>query len=86
MIAAVLSPDAWLRSGIRHRLTSMDGFEGVTGFTRFSRDGEAQKSPFLLQIQGDGFIEIDMSDRTIGARKAPPVPPPPQVWRGGGVP
>jgi ABC-type branched-subunit amino acid transport system substrate-binding protein/predicted negative regulator of RcsB-dependent stress response len=86
MIAAVLSPDAWLRSGIRHRLTSMDGFEGVTGFTRFSSDGEAQKSPFLLQIQGDGFIEIDMSDPTIGARKAPPVPPPPPVWRGVGAP
>ncbi len=82
MIAAVLSPEAWLRSGIRHRLTSMDGFEGVTGFTRFSRDGEAQKSPFLLQIQGDGFIEIDMSDPAIGARKNPPVPPPPPVWRG----
>jgi ABC-type branched-subunit amino acid transport system substrate-binding protein len=88
MIATLLSPDAWLRSGIRHRLLTMDGFDGVTGYTRFAKNGEAEKVPFLLQIRGEGFHEIEASSRDGGMPPAQAIPPPPPpIWSGlsGGV-
>ncbi|MFZ7125908.1 MAG: penicillin-binding protein activator [Desulfobacterales bacterium] len=78
LLAAVLSPDAWLRTGIRHRLTTMDGFDGVTGFTRFNINGEAEKTPVLMQVQEGRFAEIDVASPALIRSDAdfPPPPPP----------
>lgn len=83
MLATVLSPDAWLRSGIRYRLMTMDGFEGVTGYTRFNSAGDAEKAPFLLQVRKDAFFEMDLSEPVRWSAEADGMPmPPPPVWKG----
>jgi hypothetical protein len=80
MIAALLSPDAWLRSGTRHRLLTMDGFDGITGFTRFSREGEAEKVPFMLQVRNRGFQELESGTFDRWTSSGSEVPPP--IWTG----
>lgn len=52
-------PDLRFRADIRAALSSEEGFEGVTGHTRFDATGEAAKRTFLLQIAGDEFVEVD---------------------------
>ena len=51
--------DVRFRGDIRSALTHVNGFNGVTGFTRFDENGEAVKRAFLLQIDGDEFVELD---------------------------
>ena len=47
------------RDDIKFALRNMAPHNGITGWTRFDDRGEAQKNLFLLQIVGDGFVEIE---------------------------
>jgi len=75
MLRIMLDPDVWLRAGIRHALLQATPAEGVTGSVAFNGNGEPTKELVLLQIDGNGFVEIDPSQRPVD--KAGPVPPPP---------
>jgi branched-chain amino acid transport system substrate-binding protein len=75
MLHTLLDPDIWLRAGIRHALRQAKPAEGVTGNVTFDGNGEPTKELVLLQVSGNGFVEIDPSQRP--AAKAGPVPPPP---------
>jgi len=47
------------KGALKERLLNIHPFPGVTGLTRFSSDGDAQKTLYLLQVKGDGFTEIE---------------------------
>ncbi|MBL0731743.1 MAG: penicillin-binding protein activator [Desulfosarcina sp.] len=50
--------DVSFRSTIKNKLTSITGFEGITGHTRFTKNGDVEKKLYLLNIKGKKFIEI----------------------------
>jgi ABC-type branched-subunit amino acid transport system substrate-binding protein len=78
MLQTLLHPDAWLRSGIRHRLRQGVPIEGVTGSVAFDRSGEPTTELTLLEIRGDDFVEIDPGQRPSIAtsENLPPIPAP----------
>lgn len=59
LFQAVSRPHIRYRNDIRDELLSMEGFPGVTGYTRFDENGEAQKKLHLLRIKGKGFVELN---------------------------
>jgi len=40
-------------------MMNLQDFQGVTGTTSFDHTGNAHKELYLLQIQGDKFIEME---------------------------
>ena len=78
MLNAMLDPNVWLRAGIRHTLMKAVPVEGVTGKVTFDGTGEPVKDLVLLQIEGNGFIEIDPSRAPVKGRfdDIPPAPLP----------
>jgi ABC-type branched-subunit amino acid transport system substrate-binding protein len=54
----VTRPDVRFRNDIRKALLDANGFDGVTGLTRFDETGEALKRAYLLRIEGDEFVEM----------------------------
>ncbi len=48
------------RPAFRRALLDLEGFPGATGVTTFSIDGEAEKQPFLLTVEGDQIVEIEL--------------------------
>jgi ABC-type branched-subunit amino acid transport system substrate-binding protein len=50
--------DVSFRSTIKKELTRMEGFDGITGHTRFTKNGDVEKRLYLLTIKGKKFIEI----------------------------
>jgi len=56
---AVSRPHIRYRNDIREELLSMEGFSGVTGYTRFDENGEVQKKLHLLRIKGKQFVELE---------------------------
>ena len=46
------------RDDLRRALIEMHPFDGVTGETRFRQNGEVDKAPFLLTIQGDRTVPL----------------------------
>lgn len=80
LLLAIQQPDVHLRTGIRNALRGLREFDGVTGVTGFDTSGEALKRPFLLQVQDDGFVELDPRRPPAWSptrRRIPPPPPPP---------
>jgi branched-chain amino acid transport system substrate-binding protein len=78
MLQAMLDPDVWLRAGIRHALLQIKSVEGVTGNVTFNGNREPTKELVLLQIDGNGFVEIDPSQPPAdkaGPENLPPAPP-----------
>jgi branched-chain amino acid transport system substrate-binding protein len=55
---AVSGPQIRYRNEIRDELLGLDNFPGVTGVTRFDKNGEAQKKLHLLRIKGKRFVEL----------------------------
>jgi len=51
-------PGADSRYSIRERLAGIADFSGLTGPTAFDANGNAQKSLYLLRIEGTGFMEL----------------------------
>lgn len=52
-------PHIRYRSEIRDALLNLDGYPGVTGFTRFAENGEVIKKLNLLRIKGKRFVELE---------------------------
>jgi ABC-type branched-subunit amino acid transport system substrate-binding protein/outer membrane protein assembly factor BamD (BamD/ComL family) len=46
------------RKDLKEELRNLRGFDGVTGATSFRRNGDAEKKLYLLQIEGDKFVEF----------------------------
>jgi ABC-type branched-subunit amino acid transport system substrate-binding protein len=51
--------DIQSRSEIKNKIINLQDFQGVTGITSFDHTGNAQKELYLLQIQGNTFIELE---------------------------
>ena len=51
--------DIQSRSEIKNGIMNLQDFQGVTGTTSFDNTGNAHKKLYLLQIQGDKFIEME---------------------------
>lgn len=51
--------DIQSRSEIKNEIMNLQDFQGVTGTTSFDNTGNAHKKLYLLQIQGDKFIELE---------------------------
>ena len=51
--------DIQSRSEIKNEIMNLRDFQGVTGTTSFDPTGNAHKELYLLQIQGDKFIELE---------------------------
>lgn len=52
-------PDIRYRSSLRSDLMKLRNFQGVTGLTSFDSDGEAHKKLYLLQVEGNRFVEVN---------------------------
>jgi branched-chain amino acid transport system substrate-binding protein len=59
LFQAVSRPHIRYRNDIRDELLNMEGFPGVTGYTRFDEKGEAHKKLHLLRIKGKRFVELE---------------------------
>jgi ABC-type branched-subunit amino acid transport system substrate-binding protein len=51
--------DIQSRSEIKNKIMNLQDFQGVTGITSFDNTGNAHKELYLLQIQGNKFIELE---------------------------
>jgi ABC-type branched-subunit amino acid transport system substrate-binding protein len=51
--------DIQSRGEIKNEIMNLQNFQGVTGATSFDHSGNAHKKLYLLQIQGDKFIELE---------------------------
>ena len=58
LFSIISRDDVFFRSAIKNELTRMTGFEGITGHTRFTKNGDVEKKLYLLNIKGKKFIEI----------------------------
>ena len=47
------------RKDLKEELGNLRDFEGVTGSTSFTKNGEAQKKLCILQIDGNKFVEFE---------------------------
>ena len=47
------------RDAVRDGLLRVRNYPGVSGLTSIEADGNARKRPFLLQVQGSGFVALD---------------------------
>jgi ABC-type branched-subunit amino acid transport system substrate-binding protein len=70
-------PNVQLRAGIRHALHQGGGPPGVTGEVTFDGRGEPVKELVLLQIDGEGFVEVDPSQPPAALEGVDMPPPPP---------
>ena len=55
----VSQPNIKSRKAIINSLLKLRNFNGVTGFTSFSKTGDAQKKAYLLQIKVDKFVHLE---------------------------
>ncbi|MBW1954505.1 MAG: penicillin-binding protein activator [Deltaproteobacteria bacterium] len=46
------------RAGLKNEILGQTGYNGLTGPTAFSDEGEAQKTLFLFRVKGDGFVKL----------------------------
>ena len=53
------NPDVRSRKDLKDRLKEITDYEGATGLTSFKANGEAQKKLYLLQIDGNKFVELN---------------------------
>jgi ABC-type branched-subunit amino acid transport system substrate-binding protein len=47
------------RQDLKNELKNLYNYDGVTGVTSFNENGEADKKLYLLQIDGDKFVELN---------------------------
>jgi branched-chain amino acid transport system substrate-binding protein len=55
----VNSSEVHSRKDLKEALTNMRDFDSVTGTTSFRGNGDAEKTLYLLQIEGDKFVEFE---------------------------
>ncbi|MGD2028518.1 MAG: penicillin-binding protein activator [Desulfobacterales bacterium] len=58
LFQTVSSPDIRFRSDLKNKLKTLNSYRGVTGLTSFDKSGEVRKKLYLLQIKGNGFVEL----------------------------
>ena len=46
------------REDLKNELKNLYNYDGVTGETSFKENGDAEKKLYLLQIDGDKFVEL----------------------------
>ncbi len=51
--------DIQSRIEVKNELMNLQNFDGVTGTTSFDNTGDAQKELYVLQIEGDRFVEAE---------------------------
>jgi len=51
--------DIHSRIELKNELTNLQSFNGVTGATSFDSTGDAKRELYVLQVNGDGFVEAD---------------------------
>jgi ABC-type branched-subunit amino acid transport system substrate-binding protein/predicted negative regulator of RcsB-dependent stress response len=49
------------REGLKEELRNLRDFDGVTGATSFKKNGDAEKKLYLLQIEGNRFVELKVT-------------------------
>ncbi|MHB8709415.1 MAG: penicillin-binding protein activator [Desulfuromonadales bacterium] len=59
LLTLLARPEVRDRESLHQALTGLRDFPGVTGRTRFSPSGEAEKSLFLLQVQDGTVVQIN---------------------------
>lgn len=59
LLQTIARPDVRSRGDIAPALAASPGFAGVTGFTRFEKNGEAEKRLHLLQVRGRRLVELE---------------------------
>jgi ABC-type branched-subunit amino acid transport system substrate-binding protein len=79
LLGILLDPDVRLRAAIRNALMTGTPMEGVTGDVTFDGQGEPVKGLVLLQIRGNGFVEIDPSQPPPAAAQGGAIPPAPPL-------
>jgi ABC-type branched-subunit amino acid transport system substrate-binding protein len=47
------------RRDLKEELRNLRGFDGVTGATSFRRNGDAEKKLYILQVEGNKFVEFE---------------------------
>jgi ABC-type branched-subunit amino acid transport system substrate-binding protein len=47
------------RRDLKEELRNLRGFDGVTGATSFRRNGDAEKKLYILQVEGNRFVEFE---------------------------
>jgi branched-chain amino acid transport system substrate-binding protein len=55
---ALSNPGVRSRKDLKGELKGLRAFKGVTGLTSFKENGDAQKKLYLLQIEGNIFVEL----------------------------
>lgn len=50
--------DLFFRNTIKNELIRSTGFEGITGYTKFTENGDVEKKLYLLKIKGKKIVEI----------------------------
>jgi branched-chain amino acid transport system substrate-binding protein len=64
------------RDALREGLVSAGPFQGVSGVTDFVGDGNAQRRPYLLGVEGARIVDLDDLGRPPLLPSLAPVPPP----------
>jgi ABC-type branched-subunit amino acid transport system substrate-binding protein len=55
---SVLQTQGRTREDVREALANMEGFAGLSGYTRFNEDGSAKKRLYILSIIGNHIQQI----------------------------
>ena len=58
LFGVLREPEIRFRSDIKNQLLTADGYQGVTGWTRFDENGDAVKELHLLRVKGRQFVEL----------------------------
>jgi ABC-type branched-subunit amino acid transport system substrate-binding protein len=53
------NPDVRSRKSLKDRLMGIRNYDGATGLTSFKSNGDAQKKLYVLQINGQDFVELN---------------------------
>ncbi|MGD2187901.1 MAG: penicillin-binding protein activator [Desulfobacterales bacterium] len=58
-LQAASNPQVESRKDLKDELQKLRNFEGVTGLTSFIENGDAVKKSYLLQVEGNKFVELN---------------------------
>ncbi len=59
LLRTISESDSRYRRTLKNELATLQNFRGVTGLTSFDNTGEAHKQLYLLQIEGNKFVEVE---------------------------
>jgi ABC-type branched-subunit amino acid transport system substrate-binding protein len=53
------NPEVQSRSDLKQALKNQQVFDGITGHTSFRKNGDAVKRLYLLQVEGNRFVQVN---------------------------